>query len=210
MDKEYITERGVTIGVCPIPLLLEEIRKSQQAKIPPVPTYKAKTVGGGVEVHKHDEKSLRTDEEKAAWAEYEMARAKVEDETSDIIWRAVRLKAIKVTLPESDDWILDQLDLGLTVPEDARERRLHYIQTEVIGGMRDIIKITGIANGSDLTDEVLAAAEDSFRGAMAGQMERSLKEKQKPQGLDNGSGGLADRNEDDSNADGGEVGEVAV
>ena len=169
--KRYTTERGIEIGICPIPLLLDEVRKAQEAKIPPHPTYEAKTASGVVEIHQHNETTLQTDEERAMWAEYQGAIAQATDSMNDAIWRAVRLKAIQVDVPGDNGWIEDQKALGLTVPEDARERRLHYIQTEVIGGVRDIVRITAIANGADLDEGALAAAEDSFRRAMAGQME---------------------------------------
>lgn len=170
-EKRYTTERGIEIAIMPIPLLLDEVRKVQEAKIPAHPTYEAKTASGYVEIHLHNETTLQTDEEKEMWAEYQEAKAQATESMNDAIWRAVRLKAIRVDVPEGNGWIEDQEALGLTVPDDPRERRLHYIQTEVIGGVRDIVRVTAIANGADLDEGALAAAEESFRRAMAGQME---------------------------------------
>lgn len=169
-EKRYTTERGIEIAICPIPLLLDEVRKAQEAKIPPHPTYEAKTAAGEIEIHPHNETTLETDEEWTMWREYQEAKSKAADSMNDAIWRAVKLKAIRVEVPGDNGWIEDQKALGLTVPEEPRERRLHYIQTEVIGGVRDIIRITAIANGADLDEGALAAAEDSFRRAMVGQM----------------------------------------
>jgi hypothetical protein len=69
--------------------------------------------------------------------------------------------AIVVDLPD-DGWVEEQRELGITVPDDPKERRDHYIWTEVMGGQHDILRVMSLAAGADLTEEQLTAAEASF------------------------------------------------
>ena len=105
-------------------------------------------------------------------------------------------RALVVELPEDSGWIQDQEDLGLTVPKDARKRRIHYIRTEVIGGMRDVLRLTAIANGSDLSEEAISLAEASFRHSLARSLldgftgERRTLDTEPESGDDTGSKGM--------------------
>ena len=172
--REYTTERGVTIGVVPIPLLLDEIRKAHEG--PERPTYTEQLAGGGTQ------EVIITDEDAAAWqksdpgtwaehaetwAAYVQERNANQELLNDRIWQAVMRRALVVELPEDEEWIQDQRELGISVPKDKRERRIHYIRTEVVGGMRDVLRLTAIANGSDLTEEAISLAEASFRHSLA-------------------------------------------
>ena len=182
--KEYTTERGVTIGIIPIPLLLEEVRKANA--LPDHPTYTENLAGNATqEVAISEEEAAvwaQTDPETWAehaeeWAAYEKERDAAQERLNDRVWQAIKARSIKVELPNDDSWIEDQREMGLTVPDNPRERRLHYIQTEVIGGMPDIWKITAIANGSDISEEALQLAEASFRSDLAKSLLKGLTEK---------------------------------
>lgn len=174
---EYITERGVTVNVTPIPMLLDEIRKA--TPMPAQPTYTETLAGGATQEVVISDSDARTwrENDPESWAEHAEAWTAFEAEhdaaqslLNDRLWRAVKLRAIMVDLPKNDDWVEDQAELGLTVPDNPRERRSHYIQTEVIGGMRDVLRMTAMANGADLSEEALSLAEGSFRSNLAGQI----------------------------------------
>lgn len=171
---EYTTERGVTVNAVPIPLLLDAIRKAHPE--PELPTYTEHLAGGAErEIPITREVAAAWEEnDPATWAEYAdtwadyLARYDAwQEDISEKTWRAVRLKSIRVELPTDDTWIREQESLGLTVPTDPMERRLHYIRTEAIGTVRDILKLTAIANGADMSEEALSLAEDSFRRDLA-------------------------------------------
>lgn len=166
---EYTTERGITIQVVPIPLLLDKIRAAHPEVEPA--TYTEHLAGGATQQVVITEQ-MATEWEKrdpegwaphaAGWAAY---RAREEERTrvlNDALWRAVMRKALVVTLPQDGGWIVEQATYGITVPDDPAERREHYIWTEVIGGQRDILAIMGLAAGANLTEEQIAAAEASF------------------------------------------------
>jgi hypothetical protein len=205
--KRYTTERGVTIRVVPIPLLLDEVRRS--APMPEPPTYTEKLAGGAtqeVEITEGDAETwAREDPETWAehaerWAAYVQERDAAQQVVNDRIWQAILRRAIRVDMPEDDGWVYDHEAMGLAVPEDPRERRIHYVRTEVVGGMPDILKITAMANGADLSEEALASAEASFRDSLA----RSL-----TGGLADQAGSMAPGNEGGPDADGKGMGPAA-
>lgn len=172
--RSYVTMRGITVRVVPIPLMLTEVRKANP--LPPLPAYTEHLAGGGTqEVEITEEMAAawqKNDPE--TWAEHAERWAAFQEEYNDAhkqlndrIWMAIMQRAILIDLPDDDTWITEQAELGLTVPDDPRQRRIHYIRTEVIGGMPDIWKITAMANGADLSQEALSLAEDSFRDSLA-------------------------------------------
>ena len=172
--REYTTERDVTIGVVPIPLFLEELRKAYPD--PARPSYIEHTAGGGeqeIEITdreaaawmEHDPKTWAEHADK--WATYIKERDANQERINDAIWKAVMLRSLVVELPKDEGWIQDQEELGITVPRSPKERRMHYIRTEVIGGMRDVLRLTAIAQGGDLSEEALSLAEASFRHSLA-------------------------------------------
>lgn len=167
--KTYTTERGVTIKVVPIPLLLDKIREAHAA--PPPPTYTEHMAGGATqEVPINEAQALawaQSDPDTWAplaekWAAYQAETDARTKTLNDALWKAVMRRAIVVEVPKGDEWVQEQALYGIAVPEGQDERREHYIWTEVIGGQRDILRIMGLAAGADLTEEQLSAAEASF------------------------------------------------
>lgn len=167
--REYTTERGVKIGIVPIPLLLDKIREANPG--PPSPTYTEHLAGGATQDVEITEQMAATWAEKdpdtwaehaEAWAAYEVERDRHTAELNELLWRAVMRRALQVEMPKGDAWAEDQESYGIDVPDDPAERRDHYIWTEVLGGQRDIIKVMGLASGADLTEEQIRAAEASF------------------------------------------------
>lgn len=193
--REYITERDVTIGVVPIPLFLEEVRKAYP--LPARPTYTEHLAGDAtneVEISdaeaevwaEHDPDTWAEHAEK--WADYISRRDAIQEKVNEAIWKAIMLRSLIVELPADDSWIQDQEELGITVPRSAKERRIHYIKTEVVGGMRDIIRLTAIANGANISEEALSLAEDSFRNSLARSLTEGLAGKGRVVGAGNTGG----------------------
>ena len=167
--KAYTTERGVSIKVVPIPLLLDKIRDAHAAS--PAPTYTEHLAGGATQEVPITEAQAAawqaTDPDTWAplaekWAAYQAEKDERTKTLNDALWRAVMRRSIIVDLPKDDAWVQEQALYGISVPEDPDLRREHYIWTEVIGGQRDILKIMGMAAGADLTEEQLTTVEASF------------------------------------------------
>lgn len=140
---EYTTSTGVTIQLKPIaPNYLERIR--QQIEWPKPPTYEVEVLGGAKETIYHTDKSVSTDEEKAAWAAFEAKRDAANIEYFTRRSKAVIRRCVVVDLPADDTWVKLQEQDGIDIPTDPEMRRQHYIETEVIGNHTDVFAIANI------------------------------------------------------------------
>ena len=179
--KTYTTERGIEIRVTPIPLLLEKVRDAHDRPEPP--TYAEKTASGAerqVAMVEEDMKAAKAHnpdwyaQHAEVWEAYEVEAEKSETALNEKLLNTVCLKAVQVEMPKDDDWIEEQLFLGIQVPEGKTQRRVHYVKTEVIGGSRDIIRLMALAAGAEVSEEVLAQAEGSFRNLLQGNLAGEL------------------------------------
>jgi hypothetical protein len=185
--KTFTTERGVTIEVVPIPLFLDKIRKAHAE--PALPTYAEALAGGAVQQVPITAEMAATwqaedpatwAEHAGAWAAYQAEKAAADRLLNDRIQRAVFSRAVVVELPVDDRWVRDQEAFGIPVPTDPTERYAHYIETEVVGGAMDIVRITALASGMDLGEEALRAAEDSFRRVLQRQAPGGAADRARP------------------------------
>jgi hypothetical protein len=162
MSQTVTTSRGVTVTCLPIQSLLDKL--NAQYKPPEPPSYEVKTATGAVERHAHDATTLETDEDRAAWQAYLQARADAQTAQSLALTRLVLLRGISVDMPTDEQWVKEQEWLGLQVPDDPFERKLHYIETEVIAGVADIEAIMlGVMRESGVPEELLAQMDATFR-----------------------------------------------
>lgn len=168
--KRYTTERGIEIGITPIPLLLEQVRDAHQH--PPAPTYQETTASGAtrdVEMVAEDMEAAKQHnpdwyaQHAEVWEAYQAERETSDAKLNEKLLNTIALKAVKVDMPDDDTWAEEQEYLGLEVPDSPLARRIHYVRTEVIGGTKDIIRIMALASGAEVSEEVLARAEGSFR-----------------------------------------------
>ncbi len=164
MDKNvFVTKDGNRIPLRRVaPLLMEKVRQS--VKLPTPPTYEVETVGGDIEIHVHDETTLETDEDRAAWAAYQTAQAQANGDLMEKILRLLFAKATGDVVPAGDGWVEEQTYFGIAVPDDPMERKIHYIQTELLTHSDDISSFMLAAMGLvGVGNEVIRAAEETFR-----------------------------------------------
>lgn len=179
--KRYTTERGMEVGITPIPLLLEKIRDAHDRPEPP--TY-AETTASGAErqvpmvasemeaarQHNPDWYAQHAD----VWEAYQAEVEKSDAALNEKLLNAVALKGVHFEMPEDTDWLEEQAFLGVDVPAGKLERKAHYFRTEVIGGTRDVVRIMALAAGAEVSEEVLARAESSFRDFLQGNLDSGL------------------------------------
>ncbi len=164
MDKNvFVTKDGNRIPLRRVaPLLMEKVRQS--VKLPTPPTYEVETVGGDIEIHVHDETTLETDEDRAAWAAYQTAQAQANGDLMEKILRLLFAKATGDVVPAGDEWIKEQQYLGVDVPDDPLGRKIHYIQTELLTHTGDIMAFMSAAVAlTGVDEEVVESAEATFR-----------------------------------------------
>lgn len=178
----YTTERGMTIELLPTSQLLLSMirggvrREFLDAKEPiDVPTYSSKTVAGDVQKFPLDEKSLEvkgdaeeTERRKAAWAAHQDAIQRMWAEERRRVMRYQFSEGIVAEIP--DTWDARMKKLGVEVPEDPDERKVFYIMTELLPTMPEmmdvVIRLTALANRATLSQEMLEAAEATFRSSL--------------------------------------------
>lgn len=163
MKDVFVTKDGNRIPLRRVaPILMEKIRKS--VTLPSPPTYEVEIAGGDIETHVHDETTLETDEDRAAWAAYQKDFASANNRMIEKILRLLFAKATGDVLPPSDDWAKEQAYLGVDVPGEPLERKIHYIQTELLTHTSDIMAFMTAAMAlTGVDEEVVQAAEATFR-----------------------------------------------
>lgn len=167
--KTYTTERGIKIRITPIPLLLDAIRTAHPRPGPP--TYTENVAGQEVQVAMEPEDMAAAkehnpdwyEEHREAWEAYLTEKRASDANLEEKMFDAVILEAVQVDVPEGDGWAKRLARFGVAVPDDEDERRLAYVKNVVIGGPKDILALTAIAGGADVSEEALAKAEASFR-----------------------------------------------
>lgn len=143
------------------------------------PTYKI-AVEGGDEIEfeldaDHLEASNKdgtpneeeTYKRKSLWSAHQLAVLALAREKQKV-QSSVMYDALHIELPKDDGWIKRQERLYVKVPrDDPYELRRHYIETEVLKTVSDIIELTTrimeFSTAGVLTEETLAAARQSFQ-----------------------------------------------
>ena len=163
----YTTSRGVKVTYNGIATLIDALQSSLNARKPIAPTYEVKSLAGNSEIHAHDETTLETEADRAAWLEYQTKLAAWSDESQRSLMRLILLRGISVELPSDSDWEKQQAFAGIVVPQDAMEKRMHYLQTEVLGSVADYqMMVVGVMRVSGVPEDLLSQVESSFRRSL--------------------------------------------
>lgn len=167
----YMTAGGKQVELTLIPPLQaqmvrdaaerEAIKQFGEAK---KPTYKTEMD----EVLEHDETSItdeRTpDEDKAAWLKWQETQASIDNHIAQQMMRFFLYYGVAVDPDTDTTWQGRQKFFGIEIPEDPIERKIHYIQTEMIFSPDDIQGITTrLMTLAGVRQEVVDAAVNSFR-----------------------------------------------
>lgn len=161
---KYTTEMGIEVDVRSIPIkLIEKIAAGHPDPDPP--TYSVETLGGATETHVLTEQSADTPEEKARLADWRMKKAQVERARNNAVLHVFISRGIHVELPDDIGWAVEQIALGISVPTAEPARRLHYIETEVMGGLADYNNVSRmIMEMSGVSEAAIAQASAIFPG----------------------------------------------
>jgi len=146
---EYTTTTGKKLKLRAVhPSMIN--RLTSGIKWPEKPYYTREIAGGEVERIYHDENSLETPDEHAAWDAYLQEMSDAED---DYLRRKVKLfirHGVETDTPEGVDLV-------------------QYVEEQCIGTMTDVLAILrGIDRLSTIDMEALAEVEKNFRGQMEG------------------------------------------
>lgn len=115
------------------------------------------------EVMPHDESTLETDEDRAAWAKYQGILNKHTMHVGEKTMRFVLFYGVDMNPDDDPDWQARQQFFGIEIPDDPIGRKIHYIQTEFIYTRADIEEIMyRIAEMSGVRREVIDASAATF------------------------------------------------
>lgn len=172
----FTTSMGYKIEINPIPPFLMD-KATQGVVYPEKPMYEVETAGGEIEYHPHDETTLANDADRAIWDAYQSALTAAQEQENEGMMRIMLLKGIGVEMQGEafEDWLEEQEFLGIEVPKGKSARKVHYIESEILGNNDDIAEImTRIVAASGVSQEVVDSAKESFRAAAFGQSIESI------------------------------------
>lgn len=127
---EFTNSTGLTVRITAInQATLARLHSARQ--IPQPPTYTVPVVGGGTETHNHTAETLETEADKIAWATYQIQLRTEQMEFNRRFYEFVVLFGI-ISDPPDDGWEKRYNRLGLSVPDDPIERKLFWVENEVL------------------------------------------------------------------------------
>jgi len=175
--QAFPTSDGRLVAVKPVDMTfgIQLLRKSIEDRFKragePVlpPTYTVTTASGATETFPHDETTLQTDDDKAAWAKHTDAKKRMEAELSMAFMRYTLLSGVVCEEP-TKEWQEQCTFLGLDLPENASERKLLYMQMMLLPTPADLKRAMAavLAVSSTGSEEMVHAAEDLFRHSLQG------------------------------------------
>lgn len=163
--KTYQTSRGYDVPILAVStFLLQRVMGTYPQPEPP--TYTSKTVAGE-QTFPHTAETLETDEDKAAWAAYQQAKHAVEIERFRAIMRLLLTQGMKLP-PPTPEWESQMRGMRIPIPEDEFEKYMLWIETEIVGGVADMIGLlmAVMRASNDIPEEAISAVEADFRRAM--------------------------------------------
>lgn len=188
MSKVFVNSVGREIKLAPVPqMLVEKVRDAamRSVDVPPAPTYEVQIGDGeGTATYYHDATSVQTPEEKAAWDAYQAALARQNQAAATRVMNFYYTRGIAEEM--DGGWEAEQRYFGVEIPEDPIERKLHWIQTELLVSPVDFQEaIVAIMEASGVDEEATRAARSSFRSNArgeadtAGRADRAARAKEK-------------------------------
>ncbi len=163
--KKFTTAAGREIGIQPVPpLLIEEVRlrAQQTVEVPPKPTYEVELPDGSMMTYEHDEQSVTTAEEKAAWKVYQAALSRQAAAAATKVMELFMAKG--TTVDVTGEWRELQEYFEIKLPDNPIALKIHFLRTELLTTTDDINNLmTSIMEASGIDRTVLEAAQNSFR-----------------------------------------------
>lgn len=159
-NGHYTTQGGIRIDFISIPQTIRRFLASNPQPEPP--TYTITTATGATETHAHTEQTLETPEEKAVWQAYQ-------DRMREYMGKFVRVCVMRGIRVHSkiEDWIDEQAELGITIPDSKLDAKLEWITEYVLTAREDYEAVfLGVMRAMEVPDDLLKQIEGLFHGDM--------------------------------------------
>lgn len=169
--RSFVTSTGREIPLRPIASeTLDDLRLMiQKAEEIRPPTYTVQILDGeGTEEVEHDLTTLKTDEDRAAWDEYQQRLEKASGECNKKVTRTYLTFGID-TDPPDDGWEEDFEFCGISIPEKAAERKVFYFERVALSDPADqMLFVQQVYLISELSVEALERADATFQRGVEG------------------------------------------
>lgn len=178
--RYFQTSNGVRLTIHGVSqVLLQKV--VQSVKFPEPPYYENETATGDKERQTIDENFLKgedlTPEERKLFTSqleaYQKALHEAEADQNKRVNNAIFLKGIEIPkdMDNEEEWLEEQQFLGVEVPEDRFERRIHYIQTEILQTPADLASVMEmVMQLSGVPSKELAEAKRLFQHSLEGEV----------------------------------------
>lgn len=166
-ENIYTSTKGIDIPLKAISQFkIDAFRASRE--IPPAPTYEAEVLGGEKETLELDEIAAESQGRMDEWKEYQAALAKERTEFGVNFNRLITYEGVDLDAPgEDSDWEKSCKALGLKIPNNPVDRKVFYINTELLGTPEDMGQlVTAIFESSKFSPEVIKKMKETFRAAV--------------------------------------------
>ena len=176
--NQFTTVTGRLVKVSPISMVelnmaedAIEQRYRDDGLLPDPPTYSVKIADSEeVETHSHTEATIGTEEDTlsvAEWNKYRTAWDLMENEQGEIRQEIMFVDGINEDPDEDTAWEKRQIRRGIKIPKDADARKLHWIRTDLLKTVDDILMaaetILIASMGGAVPADVLSSVKANFR-----------------------------------------------
>ena len=147
---------------------IEKRFKKQGKKLDP-PTYEISLPNGAIQVYEYDQEGIddpsTPEEDKALWKQHLDDVAEFNLEFSNASMNMILYDGVECEVGE--DWVEAQLWMGIEVPENKFDLKVHYLQTEVFKTpmeLQQVIQDIMLLSTKGVDQDAIDAAMRSFRG----------------------------------------------
>lgn len=165
----YTSSRGIDVPLKAVSQFkIDALRTSRE--IPEAPTYEAEVFGGEKETLELDAVAAENQDRMEEWKEYQKALLKERSEFGVRFNTLIVFEGVDLEPPgEDSDWEKSCKALGLKIPENPVDRKIFFINTEMLGTPEDMGGlVTAIFESSKFSPEVIQKMKATFRSAMEG------------------------------------------
>ena len=172
MDTTFITNSGFTIRLKAVsPMLIQKVGAILHDPTPPV--YKIKSLTGEEIKFEHDESTIAdpstSEVERLQWKEYQKKLREMDAQRRLKLMDVMFARGIVFDVPD-DGWEEEHVFLGLTVPTNPIEKKVHYLQTEVLTSAADIQEVVSrlMQMTRGLSDQEVEEVRATFQRSLQG------------------------------------------
>lgn len=166
-DVFTVPSTGRRLHIRPMSADIVRRLNAERQNLPSPPTYEVEYPGGESERVAHDETTLETEEDRAAWQEYVRLH-----NAAAAAWEQRWMRALVMlclpALEYDEGWAADFEYIGIDVPDDPRERKVFYANNVLLPTAEDKRAFSEtVTILSTIRREDLARVRSEFPGTLS-------------------------------------------